>query len=88
MKCARLSAEGVVPKIRCESSANAQGEDQQMLWVTFSSSGYGSLLLNWTAHVKRLGVPYLVIALDPKAAALSEEEDVIFLLHDSQVGKG
>ena len=59
-----------------------------MLWVTFSSSGYGSLLLNWAAHVKRLGLPYLVIALDPKVAALCEKEGVSYVLHDSQVGKG
>ena len=59
-----------------------------MLWVTFSSSGYSSLLLNWAAHVKQLGVRYLVVALDPNVAALCEKEDVSFLLHDSQVGKG
>ena len=59
-----------------------------MLWVTFSSSGYSSLLLNWAAHGKRLKLFYLVVALDSKVAALCEKEDITFLLHDNQVGKG
>jgi len=46
------------------------------------------MMLNWVAHVKQLGVPYLVVALDTKVARLCEKEDVFYLLHDSQVGKG
>jgi hypothetical protein len=65
-----------------------QGKDRQTLWVTFSSSGYSNMLLNWVAHVEKLGVPYLVIALDPTVAKFCEEERVSYILHDNPVGKG
>ncbi len=38
---------------------NASAEvakEETLLWVTFSSSSYKELLLNWVAHVKELQV--------------------------------
>ncbi len=37
------------------------------LFVSFANGGYVALMRNWAAHLARLGLPHLVIALDEPA---------------------
>lgn len=40
---------------------NVGGKEEALLWVTFSSSSYEDLLLNWVAHVKELQVVFGIL---------------------------
>ena len=46
------------------------------LFVSFANGGYVLLMRNWAAHLKRLGLPHLVIALDEPALQACREHGI------------
>ena len=50
--------------------------DNTTLFVGFANGGYVLLMRNWAAHLKRLGLPHLVISLDEPALQACREHGI------------
>jgi hypothetical protein len=61
---------------------------RQPLHVTFTNGGYTLLMQNWAAHMKRLGLPHVVVALDKPALDLCQQHGVLAIPWDSTFSSG
>ena len=50
--------------------------DNSTLFVSFANGGYALLMRNWAAHLKRLGLPHLVISFDEPALRACREHGI------------
>lgn len=78
-----LSEEARETLARVQAEAEAAGSDKRFVLWTLSDDGIRSGVLNWARHLKRIGVPHVVGALDTDVhAALKAEGTPTYLLKD------